>query len=129
MRQIIYTSTSTAREGRADLDGILEQSRHNNALDGITGLLWSDGTRFMQVLEGPLASVEAAFARILADSRHCGISVQRDVPIEEREFGDWTMAVRRSRDQADRYDNRVRRLLSDSSSEVSAPFLTLLGAV
>ena len=64
LRQIIYASERTGgREAAADeLRRILEQSRHNNAIDGVTGLLWSDGRRFMQVLEGPDESVAPTFA-------------------------------------------------------------------
>lgn len=128
MRQLIYTSTSTAPAGKADLDGILEQSRHNNAIDGITGLLWSDGTRFMQVIEGPEVSVEAAFARIQADSRHRDIDVHRDAPVEQREFGDWTMAGRRARDPSGAYDARMRLLLRNASPTIKEPFLALIAA-
>ena len=43
MRQILYLSSSTVQGDRGNLPTILEQSCHSNAIDGITGLLWSDG--------------------------------------------------------------------------------------
>ncbi len=128
MRQILYVSSSTIPGDKADLVGILEQSRHNNAIDTVTGLLWSDGQRFMQVIEGPAASIESTFARIVKDDRHYDLIVEHDVRITERQFGGWTMAHRRSNDPADVYDVRIRRLLTRASDGVRNPFLTLMAA-
>ena len=126
MRQILYVSRSTVSEHDTDLDAIVEQSRHNNALEGITGLLWSDGRRFLQVFEGPDGSVAATFERIVEDTRHEGIRVLHDVTIEEREFGGWTMARRGRWDTADAFDEKVRRALSRTSPEVRDAFLDLV---
>lgn len=126
MRQILYVSTSTVPGDRADLSGILNQSRHNNAVDGITGLLWSDGTHFLQVIEGPDDSVAATFARIGQDSRHTDITVLLDRQIAVHEFGGWSMVHRRSNEAADAYDAQVRRLLSRASQPVQAQFLALI---
>ncbi len=126
MRQILYLSISTVPGDGADLVRILQQSRHNNAIDGITGLLWSDGTQFMQVFEGPDASVELTWARIQADDRHTEISVLVDRSIEAREFGSWTMAHRRAGEAVDMYDTQVKRLLGEASPVVSEPFLAMI---
>ena len=125
MRQIFYLSSSTALGG-ADLAGILEQSRHNNAINGVTGLLWSDGARFMQVFEGPMESVALTWERIQKDSRHHEIVVLHDRPITEREFGYWTMAYRRPGEVVDEYDAHVRRLVAYASPDVREPFLAML---
>ncbi|WP_010187435.1 BLUF domain-containing protein [Sphingomonas sp. PAMC 26605] len=126
MRQILYVSLSTLAGDTADLASILEQSRHNNALDGITGLLWSDGRSFMQVLEGPRVSVMATFARILADPRHHSLIVLQERRIRGNEFGGWTMAHRRASDAADAYDDRMQRVLVNTSEGVRTHFLTLV---
>lgn len=128
MRQILYVSNSTVPGDRADLSGILNQSRHNNAMDGITGLLWSDGTYFLQVFEGPEESVAATFDRIKADPRHEGLIVLIDRPTHAREFGDWSMIHRRANDPVDAYDVRVRRLLERASQPVQQHFLNLIAA-
>ncbi|MGJ3626505.1 BLUF domain-containing protein [Sphingomonas sp. MMS24-JH45] len=52
MLQIVYISSSTAR-GVDLTSSILEVFSHNNRRDRVTGLLFADGTRFLQVLEGP----------------------------------------------------------------------------
>ena len=126
MRQILYISLSTVAGDKADLAGILEQSRHNNALDGIRGLLWSDGTHFMQVIEGPEESVDLTFARIRADTRHHDLRVLSDRTIETRQFGDWTMIHRRASEPVDLYDVRIRRLLADASEAIKEPYLRLI---
>lgn len=87
-RQLFYTSRSATG---VDVDRILQQSRHNNAVDGITGLLWHDGTHFLQVIEGPESSVAATYARIAGDSRHSDLSILSDRTIATREFGYWSM--------------------------------------
>jgi hypothetical protein len=126
VRQILYISTSTVPGDKADLVGILEQSRHNNAIDGVTGLLWSDGRHFMQVIEGPKASISDTFARIQVDTRHERLEVLHDRPIEDREFGGWSMAHRRANDPADIYDAQMHRLLSRASPSISKPFFDLM---
>ncbi len=64
MHQITYISTARSGTTERDVAAILDASRRNNRKDGVTGLLVSDGTRFLQVLEGDEAAVEKAYARI-----------------------------------------------------------------
>jgi len=128
VKQLLYISSSTPGHTPADLPRILEQSRHNNAIDGITGLLWSDGRRFLQVLEGPDESVTAAFSRIGADPRHRAIVVLSDRTVTEREFGGWGMALRNAGEGAPEFDQRVRALLSEASPQVAGTFLGLIEA-
>jgi hypothetical protein len=113
---------------KADLVGILEQSRHNNALDGITGVLWSDGTHFLQAFEGPAESVRLMFERIRADGRHHDLRLLADRAIVAREFGNWNMIHRRATDAPDLYDVRIRRLLSETPESIRQPFLALIAS-
>ena len=126
LRQLIYTSLSVPTGTKVELDPIYESSRHNNALDGITGLLFSDGKCFVQVLEGDPDAVDAAMDRIRADPRHHRIEVLRDVAVEQREFGQWSMADRRRGERADEFDARLAALLRRASPETRAAFLDLL---
>lgn len=128
MRQLLYASVSTAPRGRADLDAILEASRHNNAIDGVTGLLWSDRTRFIQVLEGPEVSVAQTFARISADPRHRDVSVLSDREVSDREFGSWSMAYRDPKLPSESHDERVRHLLTAAPAEVRDRFEGFIAA-
>ncbi|MFS0737359.1 BLUF domain-containing protein [Sphingomonas sp. 1P06PA] len=119
LRQILYRSHAT--EG-ADVHQILEQSRHNNALDGITGLLWSDGARFLQVIEGPEPSIVEAFTRIGRDRRHRDLELLSDRRIESREFGYWSMALRDGSASADEFDLGMQRRLEKFPEALRAHF-------
>ncbi len=55
MLQLVYVSSVVGHPSDAE---ILEVSRRNNARDGIAGLLYSHGDRYLQVLEGPSEKVE-----------------------------------------------------------------------
>lgn len=126
MRQIVYVSRSSVPGDGADLSGILNQSRHNNAIDGITGLLWSDGRSFLQAIEGPRVSIEACFERIKRDTRHYYLTVLSDNRITSHEFGTWNMIHRRKNEEASLYDAQVRRLLHQASNEVRTHFISLI---
>lgn len=126
MRQLLYISSSKPRGTRADVSGILEQSRHNNALDGVTGLLWTDGVRFLQVLEGDAESVGKTFDRISADARHAAIVVLSDKTIETREFGNWSMERVTPHEDKEHFIVRVERLLDKASPDVRGTFLGLI---
>lgn len=127
MKQILYASVNARSDGRpADVAGILEQSRHNNALDGITGLLWTDGDRFLQVIEGGEEAVEACYARISADTRHRGLVLIVEREIEQREFGYWAMAHKGRDTLVDVHDQRVRRMMENAAEAIRAPFLDLV---
>ncbi|WP_375250436.1 BLUF domain-containing protein [Sphingomonas sp.] len=93
IRRLMYASRATGDNIRDDCHAILRQSRPNNGIDGITGILWTDGDRYLQLLEGPPDSVARTFDRILRDPRHTEVSVLRDDMCVDRQFGDWTMAA------------------------------------
>jgi len=92
MHQLTYISTKRADDD--ELDTILAASRTNNRRDQITGLLISDGVRFLQALEGRKSLVHAAFDRISRDPRHRGIVTLSQRDVQCREFGHWEMASR-----------------------------------
>lgn len=94
MLQLVYLSTATPGLMAQDVARILIKSRGNNRADGITGLLYHDGRRFLQALEGSDAPVECAFVRISADPRHSGVRLLSRRQVDEREFGVWAMASR-----------------------------------
>lgn len=119
MLQIVYISTAT---GAIDTATILATSRRNNARDGLTGLLYTNGKRFLQVLEGEPANVERALARIDADPRHRAMVVLSSRDVTAREFGAWAMAERVAGDDADAFVARVRALIAQAAPSVRATF-------
>jgi len=93
MRQLLYISTvHRAVAATIDPAAILTASRANNARDRITGLLFFNGKRFLQALEGEEAIVDTTFRRIQQDGRHYGLVVLSNREVAVREFGEWAMA-------------------------------------
>lgn len=117
IRRLIYTSTALA----ADLAAILRQSRTNNGIDGISGLLTFGRGGFAQVLEGPPESVEATFERIQRDSRHTDVRVVSDSVEPERVFGGWTMASLPG-ELEDLVRDRLARLMMSAPMDVRDAF-------
>ena len=91
MLQTVYISTAQPNFANAELVSVLDASRRNNAKVGVTGLLVAGGRRFLQVLEGPEAAVEATLGRIQADPRHRALVTLSRKTVDARQFGDWSM--------------------------------------
>lgn len=119
MLQLVYISSAV---GAPDTRPILEASRRNNARDGITGLLYADGRRFLQALEGPAGVVERAFLRISVDARHRALVVLSRREVAEREFGSWTMAERTPGTDGTAFLTHVEALIGRASPAVRATF-------
>ena len=88
--RLLYCSTP-ASIGDDDIAAILDVSRANNELDGITGVLVFNGTHFLQCLEGGRGAVSKRFISIANDKRHHNVEILEFVPIAERRFAQWTM--------------------------------------
>lgn len=122
MRQILYISTAATGLRTGEADTILATSQRNNTRDGITGLLYFDGKRFLQALEGDSMALEQTLTRIERDARHRAIVILSDREVAEREFGDWSMAYRAPGTDADRFVQRVESLVENASANVRATF-------
>lgn len=123
-RRVIYRSTARNGESCEDLGQILTQSRRNNGLDGVSGLLWSDGTRYVQLLEGPPESVALTLERIYDDPRHEGVEIISDQMVGERAFGDWSMANLPG-DRRGEAAERLAHILSRAPDDVRRVFEAL----
>ena len=94
MLQIGYFSASVGAQDANAIHKILLGARKANKRDSITGLLVAGGGRYLQVIEGPQAAVEALYSNIRADLRHRAIATFMNRKITERSFGSWSMAFR-----------------------------------
>ena len=72
-------------------DKIVLPASHFNREHGITGVLWVDPKRFLQVLEGPRVDVEALYQRIRRDTRHTDVRLLWSAPLSSRSFERWGM--------------------------------------
>ncbi|MCD9006074.1 BLUF domain-containing protein [Luteimonas sp. XNQY3] len=73
IRQLLYRSGQLYEFTVPDMVRLLLQSRTFNARHGIGGMLLLRDGLFMQLLEGPAAAVDALYARIASDPRHCEV--------------------------------------------------------
>jgi hypothetical protein len=123
MRQLLYIST-VHRDVAATIDPatILAASRANNARDRITGLLFFNGKRFLQALEGEEAVVDATFARIQQDARHFGMVLLSDRRVATREFGEWAMAYHTAGTGDPAALDRIAMLAADAAPDIRATF-------
>lgn len=98
MKEIAYISRSQGLVFDDDVLAIVRVSREHNRRAGITGHLLYDGTRFLQLIEGPDAVVDRLYARIEADPRHKDVRTLAESAVTQRSFPDWNMAYRRVND-------------------------------
>jgi hypothetical protein len=91
MHRIIYTSNASAGVGAPEVFAIVEQSARNNPSADITGFLIYRAGTFLQLVEGPLASLEALLDKLRHDPRHHGLRVIERAPVPHRSFPRWRM--------------------------------------
>jgi hypothetical protein len=97
---LIYVSIANEPFSDADLVELLNVSRRNNELSGITGMLLYKDRRFLQILEGDEHAVRETYERILRDPRHRDAVTLLEGERSEREFDEWSMAFKHLDDEA-----------------------------
>ncbi len=91
LHAIAYVSTAARDLSAGDLDRIVADSRRLNAASGITGVLLHCDGNFMQFFEGHPEAVAATYARIRASRLHHQVNEMMNLPVDRREFAQWTM--------------------------------------
>ena len=71
--RLLYASRVGASFDADALGAILKQSKINNPVLGVTGVLCFSGGIFMQVLEGGRTVVNQLYNRIAGDPRHADV--------------------------------------------------------
>jgi hypothetical protein len=89
--RLIYKSTYENPVTNDFLRSIEDASKKNNVELDVTGILISNRSSFMQVLEGEQKNVNAIYNKILKDPRHTDIELISYDQISQREFADWSM--------------------------------------
>lgn len=95
LKTLTYTSRARLDLGDTDLSDILQAARHLNALDGVTGLLLFDGSRFLQIIEGAEEAIDNLVERLRRDPRHSALEVRDERFVDQRSFPDWSMELLR----------------------------------
>ena len=95
LKTLAYTSRARLDLTDEELNDIHQSARHLNALDGITGLLLFDGSRFLQIIEGADAAIDNLVERLRMDRRHSAFEARDERHVEHRSFADWSMELLR----------------------------------
>ena len=95
LKTLTYTSRARLDLRDEDLEAIHQTARHLNALDGISGLLLFDGSRFLQIVEGSEDAVDNLVERLRMDPRHSAFEVRDERVVERRSFPDWSVELLR----------------------------------
>ncbi len=106
--RLIYVSRMTEACDMTAIQEILKVSRKRNTAGSITGILCYDPAFFMQCLEGPKDAVNELYRDIARDKRHTQVTLLEYEEIEERAFGEWSMAFVLAHDM----DKRILRKYS-----------------
>jgi hypothetical protein len=111
INQLIYVSQATRKMSPEDLSAIQEKAKTNNAPLDVTGSLFYNGGWFLQVLEGPVSTLDKLYKKIELDPRHKNSRVLYNEPANFRTFPRWSMNMTNLNDrQADKYDELVEVL-------------------
>lgn len=128
LTNVVYVSAATRHLEPAELVGIIDVSRRNNARQGINGLLLHHEGNFMQALEGPETQILALVESMKRDPRHDGMIVMVQQAIEKRYFPDWAMGCRNADGLPPNERGTVRRRFDEirGSATGSSLAMTLL---
>ncbi len=89
--RLTYVSTRAGSVTDEDVQQIVAHANRANRGIGVTGCLWGGRTRFLHVIEGPAAVVEALFRRISLDPRHASPRLLAYARPANVKFGPWNM--------------------------------------
>ncbi len=130
INQLVYLSQATRKMSLEDLTSIQNIAKTNNAPLDVTGSLFYNGGWFLQVLEGPPATLDKLFRKIEKDPRHKNSRILYNEPATFRTFSRWTMAMTNLDDrQADKYNELVEVIeaaKTDRKIGSASPSVTLL---
>lgn len=130
LSNLVYVSVATEEMSDDELQVLLKYARINNERQNITGLLLYRDGFFVQALEGDENKIDALFAKIKVDRRHCRVTLLYKRPITHRAFPDWRMGFSRmpekALEQLDGYSDFLREPTADFFTQNPSYAQTLL---
>lgn len=73
LHSLVYFSQAVAGLSVDQIDDLAQDAAAHNKVAGVTGILLSDGARFLQYIEGPEDGLALTYARILNSRSHTEI--------------------------------------------------------
>lgn len=93
LKSLAYTSLASLDLASDDLEAIHQTALKLNALDGLSGILVFNGTRFLQIVEGAEVAIDQLVDRLRRDRRHSALEIRAESKIESRSFPSWSMEL------------------------------------
>lgn len=91
LHALVYCSQVIPGLTLDQIDELVKDAAARNAIAGVTGVLLTDGKRFLQYLEGPEEGVALAYSRIINAPSHLGIVELGRSEGGRRRFPHWSM--------------------------------------
>jgi len=91
LHALVYCSNAVSGLTLAQVDDLARDAAAHNLIAGVTGVLLTDGKRFLQYIEGPEDGVVAAYARITFARSHTDIVELGRTTGGPRRFPYWSM--------------------------------------
>ena len=90
---IAYISNFTGdlEKAKPVIDSIVKKAKQNNPQHGITGVLFYQRGRFLQVIEGKEPELRSLMKNIHSDKRHRDLVILFDENVNSRGFEQWNM--------------------------------------
>lgn len=108
INQLVYLSQAARKMSAEDLRAIQSTAKSNNEPIDVTGSLFYNGGWFLQVLEGPAATLAKLYKKIELDPRHKNSRILYNEPATFRTFPRWSMnMINLEERQADKYAELV----------------------
>ncbi|MGZ3184620.1 MAG: BLUF domain-containing protein [Telluria sp.] len=130
LHQLVYISQAVRKMSLEDLNAIQRTAKTNNEPLDVTGSLFYNGGWFLQVLEGPAATLDQLYRKIERDPRHKHSRVLYREPAAFRTFGRWSMNMTNlDNRQADKYEQLVEVIEAARENRrigAASPAVTLL---
>lgn len=130
INQLVYVSQAVKKMSSEELNGIQRTAKANNEKIDVTGSLFYNGGWFLQVLEGPEATISKLYHKIATDPRHKNSRLLYNEPAKFRTFTRWSMNMTNLDDrQSDKYNELVEVIeaaKTDRKIGAASPAVTLL---
>jgi hypothetical protein len=89
--QLVYISRPVTPVTHAVIE-FVPIAQEKNVKHNITGLIISNESFYLQLIEGPREEISQLYSNIIKDGRHADIVLLRYTDVRVREFGNWSMA-------------------------------------
>jgi len=102
-KSLIYVSKA---EDNVEYDEILDILTHSwkyNHNSYISGMLLYDNRHFMQIIQGPIMTIDKLYARIENDNRHTDIKLIGEELLNERDCSGWGIGFYDKQEAADMF--------------------------